>query len=89
MPAIDQFQSYNEGLTTPASNAQEVSPSDGTDLTNTARALYVGTAGDLRVTMRGGAVVTFTGLSAGAFHPLRVSRVHATGTTASNIVAVW
>ena len=36
----------------------------------------------------GGETVTVT-LSAGITHAMRLTRIHATGTTASNIVAVW
>jgi hypothetical protein len=48
----------------------------------------VGGAGNMRVTMLGGGIVTFTGLPVG-WHPIRVTRVWATNTTATNIVAVW
>jgi hypothetical protein len=38
--------------------------------------------------MLGGEGVTFTGLPVG-WHPIRVTRVCKTNTTATNIVAVW
>jgi hypothetical protein len=73
----------------PASNAVAVTPSDGTDLTYTSRALFVGGAGNVAVIMAGGQTVTFTGVTAGALLPIRVSRVLSTGTTATTITAVW
>jgi hypothetical protein len=74
-------------LSAPAERAEAVTPSDTADLTNVSRAIWVGTPGNLRVTMRTGAVVTFPNINNG-WHPLRVSRVWSTGTTASGIVAV-
>jgi hypothetical protein len=72
----------------PAHYAAPVTPSDTTDLLAASTALFVGGAGNLRVTMLGGGIVTFTGLPVG-WHPIRVTRVWATNTTATNIVAVW
>ena len=50
--------------------------------------LYVGTAGDLRVTMSNGNDVTFKNVSAG-FQPIHVLKVFSTGTAAQDIVALW
>jgi hypothetical protein len=51
--------------------------------------LYVGGAGDLRVITSGGDDVTFYGVEAGSFLPVSVLKVWATGTTATNILALW
>ena len=72
----------------PAHYAAAVTPSDTTDLFTASTALFVGGTGNMRVTMLGGGIVTFTGLPVG-WHPIRVTRVWATNTTATNIVAVW
>jgi hypothetical protein len=72
----------------PAHHAMAVTPSNTNDLPAASTAIYVGGSGNLRVTMLGGELVTFTGLAAG-WHPIRVTRVWATSTTATNIVAVW
>jgi hypothetical protein len=83
MATIDTFQR-------PASyvGAAAVTPNDGTDLTvSPCRALYIGTAGTLRVTVNG-STVNFGAVVAGVF-PVAVTRVHATGTGASNIVALY
>ena len=84
----DIFEDRSSGLESPGYNAAEITPSDTTDLAFTSRALFVGAPGDLRVTTAGGDTVTFANLAAG-FVPLRIRRVHASGTTASSIVAVW
>ena len=51
--------------------------------------LYVGTAGNLKVTTVAGDDVTFIGVNTGAFFPVQVKKVFATGTTASNVIALW
>jgi len=57
--------------------------------TNTACVLYIGVAGDLTVDMcNNGATILFTSALNG-YHPIQVNRVRATGTAATNIVALW
>ena len=85
----DQHQFAAEGLTSPADNAAAVTPSDSTDLAYNSRALYIGGAGNLAVTMAGGGDVTFTGIPAGSILPVRVTRVKATSTTATSIVNLY
>lgn len=86
----DDFAGMSTPLDGPASNAAAVTPSDGADLSNTTRALYIGGAGDVSVNMAGtGAAVVFAGVAAGATLPIRVDRVLSTGTTATSIVAIW
>lgn len=77
------------GYDAPASNAFAVTPADGSNLTHAARALFVGGAGDIKVDTLGGDTVTFTGVLAGSILPVRILKVYATGTTATNIVAVY
>jgi len=85
----DPYSEYPTGLTTPAFHAAAVTPSDGTDLNITARALYIGVAGDVVVITKGGETVTFVGVPAGAILPVSVARVKSTSTTAASIVALW
>lgn len=51
--------------------------------------LYIGGAGNLKVTTVAGDDVTFQGISAGSFFPVQVKKVWLTGTTASQIIALW
>ena len=51
--------------------------------------LYIGTAGNLKVTTVGGDEVTFQGVNTGTFFPVNVVKVFATGTSADNIIALW
>lgn len=81
----DTFKNHLAGLRDPIESATEVTPNDSTDLGVVSRAIYVGAAGNLRVTMLDQSVVTFA--AGEGWHPIRVSRIWATGTTASSIVA--
>ena len=85
----DEFETLSPGLSSPASKAVSITPDDATDLTITTRALLVGGAGDVSVILAGdSAPVTLAGLLAGTVYPLRITRVRATGTTATNLVAL-
>lgn len=80
-------QAVGESASDIGLDAVPVTPDDATDLVDGARSLVVGTAGALKVTTLAGSVRTYTGVPAGLF-PVAVRRVWATGTTASNILAV-
>lgn len=84
----DIFDSRASSLESPGLHAAEIIPDDGADLETTARALWVGTGGNLRVTTAGGETVTFRNVGSGIL-PIRAARVHATGTSAGDILAVW
>lgn len=73
----------------PIESSAAVVPSDATPLTTPSRALYVGVAGDLTVRLEGDADDRLFKAAAVGYHPLRVSAVRATGTTATNIVALY
>ena len=89
MPAaVDLFPNYMQPFGQPYTHAEAVTPSDTVDLTNISMALYVGTAGALTVITSRGETVAFGAVTAGSVIPIRVSRVKATGTAASNIVAL-
>ena len=78
-----------------AHDAVAVTPSDTVDIPNTSErgcCLYVGDVSggtDVKVTMESGNVATFKGVTAGSFLPVLVTRVHATGTTATQILALY
>jgi len=84
----DLFASRPDTVADPARRAVAITPDDGADLPWVSRALYVGQGGDLRVTMADGDVVTLEALPGGAIYPLRVGRVHASGTSAGSVVAL-
>lgn len=74
----------------PAEDYFAVSPNDSTDLPNgPCRALYIGVTGDVTVTSVHGNTVLFTGMLGGMEHAIEAARVHATGTDATGIVALY
>jgi hypothetical protein len=83
-----EFEDHQTDLTSPAWAAVAIVPSDGVPLAQTTLAIYVGQAGDLCLRMASADVVTLTAVPAGAFLPLRVAQVLATGTTAGALVGL-
>ncbi len=86
----DNFADWTDGLDSPARHAVAVTPHDSNNLSVSARALYIGAAGNISVeTVGGESAVVFVAIPAGTVLPLRVSRVNNTATTASSIVALY
>jgi len=67
---------------------EAVTPSDSTDLTTLARAIYVGGAGNVVAVQHDGTAVTFTAVPAGTVLPIAIRRINSTSTTATAIVAL-
>lgn len=66
----------------PATGASAVTVSDASaDANGPFKALYIGAAGNVKVTMVDTGDVTFVGVQAGSILPVAVSRVWSTGTT--------
>lgn len=78
-----------------AGRAAAVTPSNTANIpaltggSNNGCVLYVGTGGDVKVLTIGGDEVTFSNIPEGTFMPVHVLRVFSTGTTATDIVALW
>lgn len=71
------------------SNAAAITLSDATIYSPTLKALYIGTTGNVAVTMAGNGVnVTFNSVPVGWLW-VNIKKVLSTGTTASNITGVW
>ena len=85
----DKFSNYHSGLESPAERAFAITGNDSTDLTVFPRAIYVGGAGNVKVTTLGGDTVTLNGAVAGSILPVRVVRVFSTGTTATNLIGLY
>lgn len=60
-----------------------------TGLNNQGAVLYIGGAGDLKVTTSGNDIVQFVGVQAGTFFPVNVVKVWASGTSCTSIIALW
>jgi hypothetical protein len=70
-------------------NLANVTPSDSTDLGSPCNLIFCGGAGTLKVTTVGGQSITITGVTAGQILPIRATRIWSTGTSATNIAALW
>jgi len=70
----------------PATRAEAVVPSDTVDLTYPSRAIWVGTGGDVAAVIDGQAIV-HKNVPSGTRLDIRATRINATGTTASDMVA--
>lgn len=86
---VDRYAGSGDDLLAPASHAAAVTPSDTTDLSFATKRIWVGGTGAVKVNTVGGETVTYTGVPAGAYLNVRATRVYATGTTATNIVAEY
>lgn len=73
-----------------ARRAAAVTPNDSTDIPQGIPSIgvYIGGAGTMSADI-GGVTVAFSGLLAGTVLPIAPSRIRATGTTATGIVALY
>jgi hypothetical protein len=70
--------------------AAVVTTSDTANLPVPARMLWIGGAGNVKVDTVGGSTgITILAVAAGTRLPIQVKKVYATGTTATNIVALY
>lgn len=53
------------------------------------RGIYVGVTGDVSVVMTSGRTVTLVALAAGVVHPISVTKVNSSGTTATSILLAY
>jgi hypothetical protein len=80
---------YGNPLVESYATAAAVTPSNSVDLAQVPNALYVGVSGDVSVNMSGsGSSIVFKAAPVGVLK-IRPSRVLATGTTATNILALY
>ena len=89
-PNKDLFSTHSADSAAPARSAAAVTPSDSTDLSTYAKAIYVGVSGDVTLIPVGAAAdvgVLFKSVPIG-WLPIQARRILATGTTASQIVAL-
>ncbi len=78
---------YADLASGPPVEASDVTPSDSADLSVFPRGLWVGVSGNVRVGFLRGSAVTLVGVQ--GLIPGVIKRVYATGTTATNIVALY
>lgn len=86
----DNFSTYTSSLDSPARKAAAVTPHDTNELTDIPRAIYVGGAGNITMTLVGDSTaIAFNGATAGSILAVRPKLIKSTGTTATAIVALY
>ena len=85
----DPFDNHSTPHPGTFANALAITPDDNTDLGVVPSMIWLGTPGDVRITALNGEIVTLKNPNAMSFLFVRGTRIHATGTTASDIVALW
>lgn len=89
MSITDRFLKKDGGSTAPARKAIPVTTSDSDLLVSIPRGLYIGVSGDVKVTLADdNTAVIFKSVPVGLL-PVMVKQVFATGTTATNILALY
>jgi hypothetical protein len=84
----DRFATNATSANGPATHAFAITPDDANDISEPTRGLYTGTGGDIALVMLSGASLTLTEVTPGIVLPLRVTRVLATGTTATALAGL-
>jgi hypothetical protein len=83
------FSGRAKGMDDPADRLVTLTPNDAADIPDGAtRGVFVGVAGSFSVRDMHGNEVVLTSLDA-QYHPIRITRLLATGTTASSIVGLF
>ena len=85
---IDRNSHARRASGTPGAGAFVIAPNDTADLPFVTRAIYVGTGGDIRAQMLDGEPVTFVAVPQGTVLPVQITRLFATGTTASDLIGL-
>ena len=80
---------FVDSVIAPAARAAAVAPHDVNALAETAKALFVGTGGDVVARGVSGGDALFRNVPSGTVLPFRAQFVRATGTTAADILALY
>lgn len=72
-----------------SSDFDEITPHDTNLLSNVTRGIYVGTGGDVAVVSIRGTTAVFANVPDGSVLEIRARQILATGTTATDLVALW
>ncbi|MBY3493871.1 MULTISPECIES: spike base protein, RCAP_Rcc01079 family [Rhizobium] len=86
---IDPFERYARPHPGTFDHALAITPDDDNDLPIIPSMMWLGTPGDVRITAVNGETVTFKNANLLPFLFSRAKRIHATGTTASDIILCW
>ena len=85
----DSFAASGDSLIAPARQAFTITPDDGADMPRAAKAIYVGSDGDIVLrAVHSDDDVTFRNVAAGSILAVRVRAVRASGTTATDLIGL-
>jgi len=76
-------------MTDSYSHAFVITPNNAVDLPQETRAIYVGGAGNLNVTLTDGYGVQFQAVPVGTILPIAAKRVASVGTSATYLLGLW
>jgi hypothetical protein len=86
----DSFDTNEISLNSPAANSLAITPHDTNELAYVSRGLFVGTGGNIALKLdNDSSSVILYNVQNGCVLPLRAKLILSTGTTASNIVALY
>lgn len=86
---MTRYSGRSDAISAPAQRGFAVTPNDAADLAAETRGLWVGGSGDLVLVLASGDEVTLAGAVGGSVLPLRIRRIKATGTTATQLVGLY
>lgn len=89
MPAVQFYPLVHNDPTAPYLSGQSVTPHDTNELNAICRGIYVGGAGNVTIVTPSGDTLTFTAVPVGTILPVYARIIKATGTTATNLLALW
>jgi len=85
----DPFRKTADSPIAPAEACFAIVPNDSADFAQATKARYVGLTSDIAVVpFQGDAPILFANVAGGSILPVRARAVHATGTTADQIVGL-
>lgn len=88
--SVDNFPGAGLNSTDAARKGYAITPSDSADLPIVPRAIFVGGAGNITLRLvDDSANIVLNGCLAGSIIPVRANKVMSTGTTATNLVALY
>ncbi len=73
----------------PYTTGEAITKSDTVNFSKVSRGLWIGGVGDVTIVMAGGGTLAFVAVPAGTELRVRAIRVNSTGTSATNMVALW
>lgn len=75
--------------TQPAVDGAAITTSDSANLARPCKGIYVGVTGDVKVDTLGSSGLVFKNAVQGSVIPVQATKVYATGTTATNLIALF